>query len=469
MTTETRPGSACGRMWPAGNLVDLVERVDEHELLHVGVRLEYRNRELDLSCRPPVRLAAGQLIALDQEPLLQQTVDQAQQPQLDLNRIAEVPLPGESQQRLTGPAGGQPLPGLRPDAVQAVVGAGAQVDQDRLTVDRLVDDVHRVHMESSSHRPGEAIVARRRGQGGVELTVSGVAGAYLRDHASACDRAMERGGVITLDLRLGTDKVRLRFAGDALVPYAQPLTHQIESSSDATRPVLTIDLWDGESTGVLPPPFPGGEQVPAKGEIRRSDEAGVRLQSTSGVRGSDGAFEAMTIFDERASVIRYFVTMPDRIPWYERAAPLRTALHWGLTRSDCLLVHAGAVGSDGHAVLLAGRGGSGKSTTAVAALLAGHNYLGDDYAFLDLTGPQPAVHSLHTTAKLSPDALALLPELAGHSALRLPDRAEKQVLNVAALRPDAVRRSARIASIVVPDVRRSGPRGLERLSPGAAL
>jgi hypothetical protein len=289
---------------------------------------------------------------------------------------------------------------------------------------------------------------------------------YLREYASACDRAMEQAGVTTLDLRLGSDKVRLRFAGDALVPYAHPLTHQIDRAPDATAPLLTIDLWDAESTGVLPPPFPGGA---ARGELRRSDEAGVRIHFGSGVRGSDGAFEAMTIFDERASVIRYFVTTPDRIPWYEGAAPLRTAMHWGLSRSDRLLVHAGAVGMDGHAVLLAGRGGSGKSTTAVAALLAGYDYLGDDYTVLDPAGPQPVAHSLHATAKLTPHALALLPELADHPALRLIDGGEKHVLDVATFRPGALRRSARVVSIVVPDARRSGPPGLERLSPGAAL
>src|SRR4051812_22868141 len=104
--TETRPGSVGGRMWPARDLVDLVERVDQHELLHVGVGLEHRNRELDRSCGRPGGLAGEQLVGLDEEALLLQMVDQAEQPQLDLDRVAEVALPRESEQRLARRTGG---------------------------------------------------------------------------------------------------------------------------------------------------------------------------------------------------------------------------------------------------------------------------------------------------------------------------------------------------------------------------
>jgi hypothetical protein len=304
---------------------------------------------------------------------------------------------------------------------------------------------------------------------------------------------MDRMGVTTRTICLGKTRVLLRFAGPTLLPFAAPLAHQFGPGPAGPNPAgppeaqLTIELWDAASTGVLPPPWPRDEDVPAKGQVRRYAEAGVWVRFSGGVRRSDGAFAAMTVFDERASVISYFVSTPDWIPWHERSAPLRTALQWGLAGPDRLLVHAGAVGRDGRCVLLAGRAGSGKSTMAVAALLADCDFLGDDYLFVALGAPHPVAHSLHATAKLAPEALTLLPGLAGHAALRLPAGADKHVLNVGAIRPDGLRRSARIMAIVVPQVEplsgpRVGPRlgrrgrpqtspaaGLERCSPGAAL
>ena len=295
---------------------------------------------------------------------------------------------------------------------------------------------------------------------------------YLLEFAAACSCAIERNGARTRLLRLGDTAIRLRFAGPALLPYAAPLAHRFEQADPEQPPRLTIELWDAESAGVLPPPFPCHDgHPPARGETRRYPEDDVRIQFTSGVRPRDRALTAVTVFDERAAVIRYFVSAPDRIPWSERAAPLRTALQWGLTRPGGLLVHAGAVGAGGRSALLAGRGGSGKSTTAVAALLAGLDYLGDDYVYLTLgpSGEDPVAHSLHATAKLAADSLMLLPQLADHPAVRRPAGAAKYVLDVSALRPEGLRHSSQVSAIVIPDVQPRRPAAIEPVTPGAAL
>jgi hypothetical protein len=77
-------------------------------------------------------------------------------------------------------------------------------------------------------------------------------------------------------------------------------------------------------------------------------------------------------------------------------------------------VHAGAVGSPSGGVLLAGKGGAGKSTTVAACLRAGLGVAGDDLVLVEL-GERPAVHSLLETLKLEPAALALLPELGAYA------------------------------------------------------
>lgn len=292
--------------------------------------------------------------------------------------------------------------------------------------------------------------------------------AYLDEFALACGHAMDRAGPIVRDLRLGTTTVRLRFAGPALLPFAAPLAQPWQAPA-APEPLLTVDLWDARSTEVAPPPFPVRDDPPAgRGEIRSYDDAGLRILFQSGIDPRDGSFTALTMLDERSATARYFVRSADRIPWWERAAPLRAALHWGLGRPDGLLVHAGAVGSAGRGVLLAGAAGAGKSTSAVAAVRAGLDYLGDDYVFVDLAGPAPVAHSLYTTAKLAPDAAALLPGLTSATAAR-PADAEKVVVDVSQLRSDAVAGSTRVVAILLPRLNPGVPAGVRRITAGAAL
>lgn len=293
---------------------------------------------------------------------------------------------------------------------------------------------------------------------------------YLREFGNACHRAMRTAGPVVHDLRVGGASVRLRFAGPALVPLLLPALAHLSAEATGGRPDLTLELWDASSTGVLPPPFPWrGEDVRARGEIRGYNEGGVRAVFHGGIRPGEDDFTAVTIFDQRAAVARFFVLAPRCVPWYERAAPLRTALHWGLNRPGRLLVHAGAIGRDGRGVLLAGPGGTGKSTTAVAALLGGLHYLGDDYVLVDTAARHPVAHSLYATAKLAPAATALLPGLPTVGDGPADAQDEKHVLDVSRLRGGGLRKSMRIIAIVLPRLHPGAPTGLVRASAGAAL
>jgi GT2 family glycosyltransferase len=75
------------------------------------------------------------------------------------------------------------------------------------------------------------------------------------------------------------------------------------------------------------------------------------------------------------------------------------------------LLHAAAVGNADGAVLIAGKGGAGKSTTALSAIVEGMIYAADDYLIVGLE-PEPTVYSLYSTAKLNPDQMEKFPELA---------------------------------------------------------
>ncbi len=70
--------------------------------------------------------------------------------------------------------------------------------------------------------------------------------------------------------------------------------------------------------------------------------------------------------------------------------------------NDKLLLHAAAVGTRGKGVLVAGRGGSGKSTFAVSCLAEGLDFVSDDYALITASGPLRAM-PLYSVVALRPD------------------------------------------------------------------
>jgi hypothetical protein len=103
-------------------------------------------------------------------------------------------------------------------------------------------------------------------------------------------------------------------------------------------------------------------------------------------------------------------------------------------------------------VLLCGAGGSGKSTTAVACLLAGLDYAGDDYVLLSLDGERPRAHSLYATAKVPGESLRLLDELQVSDEQRLNLDDGKVVLDARDLGPDRLVDRLQIDALVLPRV-----------------
>ena len=107
------------------------------------------------------------------------------------------------------------------------------------------------------------------------------------------------------------------------------------------------------------------------------------------------------------------------------------------------------------AVLLAGKGGSGKSTTALACALAGFGYLGDDYCAVD---PRDrSIHMVYRSAKIFPPAVEMLPALKPRIVSRgqLPLEKDIVVFDDSDVR---LVRSATLSAILLPRV------GTERVS-----
>lgn len=98
----------------------------------------------------------------------------------------------------------------------------------------------------------------------------------------------------------------------------------------------------------------------------------------------------------------------DALTASERATPFRPILHWWAHQKGLQLTHGAVVGRSGSGVLIAGPGGAGKSTTALACMeYGGLEILGDDYC---LIGSGDA-WSVYCQAKLDDFSLERLPDL----------------------------------------------------------
>lgn len=279
------------------------------------------------------------------------------------------------------------------------------------------------------------------------------------------------GGSFDQYIKIGKFVVCLRFAGEGLRPYISPALEHL-CTEPVLVPDLTICLWDSVSTNTpLTPlmawlcetiqwhPF---HQLSPRREIRALSNA--RVPATY-----DNGSHVLSLLDTKQDTAIYWVNDATKLPYYEQGAPLRTIFNWWLSKHNYQCAHAGAVGTDEGGVLLTGKSGSGKSTTALACLDSELLYLSDDYC-LFTNEPKPYVYSLYNTAKLNglrdlqrqPRFLPMIhnPEQAGQAKL---------MLFLAHHMPHKLRAGLPLKAVLLPCVTGESKTKLKRVSAGMAL
>jgi hypothetical protein len=229
--------------------------------------------------------------------------------------------------------------------------------------------------------------------------------AFFEIALGACQEAQEAaGGPVDRFYSIGGLALRLRFAGRALIPLIAPaLEHLFVQPVEA--PAFTIHLWDSVSSGTTMPAAPWSlEDYGPRGEVRGYGDERFHTVFHLGSH-------TLKMLDARQNVGLFWIRDARDVPFYESAAPLQAILHRWMGMNGHQLLHAGAVGMASGGVLLAGRGGSGKTSTALACVFGGLLYAGDDYVLLSDEGV-PLIYSLYNSAKLDPDNLDRFPHLA---------------------------------------------------------
>lgn len=275
-------------------------------------------------------------------------------------------------------------------------------------------------------------------------------------------RALDAAGAaIDRHYSIAGQPVLLRAAGPALLPpIARALEHLRGAPID--EPALTICLWDSDSTGVpMPPPPWALEDFRQGGEIRGYTDA----RFYTGFQFGAGI---LSILDLERGLGVYWTKSAGQIPFYEIASPLRMMLHPWLSARGVVPVHAGAVGLPDGGVLLAGKGGSGKSNTALACLGSELLYVSDDFCLIR-ADPVPTAFSLYSTGKVLGQDMARLSLSDSMVWNRERPPEEKAVLFLNEHRPGRLADHFPLKAIFIIRVAGGSNTRLTPASPGAAL
>ncbi len=262
---------------------------------------------------------------------------------------------------------------------------------------------------------------------------------------------------------IGDRVVRLCFAGEALAARLTPALAHLAVPPHPT-PALTIRLWDSVTTGVALPPLPTAMLQPPSETARWGSHA----HSERFHAFFQPLYQLFTMLDRQSNQAIYWVQGADCIPLTEGAAPLITLLHWWLGQQSRQVVHGAAIGTAAGGLLLVGKSGSGKSTTALACLNAGLQYLGDDYCLVAAT-PQPTAYSLYSSGKVHFADLARFPRLqAAQSTNRYID-ADKALYFFAKPFADQIVPSLPLKALLLPTIRAGSKSALHAVTPAKAF
>jgi len=271
---------------------------------------------------------------------------------------------------------------------------------------------------------------------------------------SALDEALTINSKQVLQYRcvFGGHAARLRIIGHKLAEDTLPaLRHLVRDDTEpATR--LKIDLWHESETAVScpidfidiqDPDFPGW----------KTGRLGITIGSPSERFVGRRRHRTLMWMDRQTQHVIGWVKNSAKYSPLEQANPLRFPLFLWHCDQSVEVIHAGLVSKNGCGILLGGKGGVGKTTTALASLHCGFDYLGDDYIGMQALDNGSFVgHSLYSSAWLPREILRMFPAPVPHVEYEEYAGRQRYLIFLHTLFPGRLPLSAPIRALVLPRV-----------------
>ncbi|MFC1771145.1 serine kinase [Candidatus Margulisiibacteriota bacterium] len=194
---------------------------------------------------------------------------------------------------------------------------------------------------------------------------------------------------------IDTLTICIKFAGPALHKYLTKAFDHIKCQP-VNNPDLTIHCFDSFSTKTDLPIMSDS----IKNNFYKSSNSDTKNNQVTSVYFS--LLNILHLFNNNNMAI-YWTKNAKELPYYEKGAPFLEIINNWIAKHKYHLIHAGSVGTKNGGVLLAGKGGSGKSSTALACLEHQNlKFLSDDYCIVNVE-KKPIVYSIYSTGKIKND------------------------------------------------------------------
>ena len=237
-------------------------------------------------------------------------------------------------------------------------------------------------------------------------------------------------------IKLGDEICKLSFIGWESEPiHLKAIAHLVVENSALEAKWYLVNR--SKILDPLPEPCWNWSEIAPSGKIPGFEKAGYLA-----FYQSEG--DAFILIDPQNNWAFWTCANAAHLPEWELAAPFRLLFQHWLKLKNYFLVHAGAVAIGNKAALFAGAGGAGKSTTSLACLNAGFQYLGDDFVAIEPN--LLLVQSISTAAKVNSEILDQLPGLQPHFSTKI---LEKECMFTIEAIPDQVLINSSLSAIIV--------------------
>lgn len=207
-------------------------------------------------------------------------------------------------------------------------------------------------------------------------------------------------------------------------------------------PDLIIHAWDSIPTGNTPtPPW---DDIDYQQPTETADPTFFGAYV--------GGEESLSFYDHTTATGYFWMRDASELSDWSTGAPFRAILNWFLAQHDIHLVHGAVVGHNNKSILLTAKSGSGKSTTALTAILSGMDYIGDDYTAFEKKSGKPVAHSLYNSAKITRQGLDFFPELVPAIWNKHFSGNQKAIVFLDSLFPDQIKSSLPLAAVFIPRI-----------------
>jgi len=202
---------------------------------------------------------------------------------------------------------------------------------------------------------------------------------------------------------------------------------------------------------------------------KENEEAIGTIVGISNIFRMNEKVGSIRYLDHKTSEFYYLIGDLKKVPKWEKWFPFRNLLNHIFLPSANQLIHAASVVHKNKGIILAGKSGSGKSTTTFSSVMNGLQSVGDDLILVNVD--QKKMYCASNMFKLCNDIFSYYSNLdsAFHLAADFFEYNQKYHINMQLLLKEAITPVANINAIVLPIVTGKSQPSIAEISPREAL